>query len=48
MDYTPLPYEISKQLLISLLQSIPELLQDVAQEGFAHSELVKVYHLTAG
>ncbi|HKI46094.1 MAG TPA: hypothetical protein VKA08_12250 [Balneolales bacterium] len=46
MDYTPLPYEISKQLLISLLQSIPELLQDVAQEGFAHSELVKVYHPT--
>ena len=46
MDYTPLPDEISKQLLISLLQSVPELLQKMAPEGFAHSELVKVCHPT--
>ncbi len=39
-----MPDEICKTLLIELFQSIPELLQQVAPNGFSLSELVQVYH----
>jgi hypothetical protein len=44
MKYKELPDEVCETLLIELFQSIPELLQQVAPDGFSHSQLVQVYH----
>lgn len=46
MKYTELPDEICEALLIELFQSIPELLQAVAPNGFSNSPLIFIYHPT--
>lgn len=46
MEYKELPEDICEALLIELFQSIPELLQTVAPNGFASSPLFLVFHPT--
>ena len=46
MKYTELPDEICEALLIELFQSIPELLQTVAPNGFSNSPHIFIYHPT--
>jgi hypothetical protein len=44
MKYTELPTNICELLIIELFQSIPQLLNEVAPNGFNNSFLVNVYH----
>lgn len=44
MKYEELPEEVCEQLIIELFQALPDLLQQVAPNGFSNSELVYVYH----
>jgi hypothetical protein len=44
MEYEELPHQVCDTLLIELFQSIPELLQKTAPNGFNNSPLVQVYH----
>ncbi len=46
MQYKQLPETICEALLIELFQSVPQLLQTVASDGFANSQLVLVFHPT--
>lgn len=46
MKYTELQDEICETLLIELFQSIPELFQAVAPNGFSNSPFVFIYHPT--
>lgn len=44
MKYEELPEDVCEQLIMELFQALPELLQQVAPNGFNNSELVYVYH----
>ena len=46
MEYKELPEDVCEALLVELFQSIPELLQTVAQDGFSNSPLALVFHPT--
>ncbi|MDQ6762141.1 MAG: hypothetical protein M3015_05885 [Bacteroidota bacterium] len=46
MEYTELSENICETLLIELFQSIPELLQTIAPDGFVNSPLTLIFHPT--